>query len=40
MFCLRPLKNASEAAGLAIERQQFIHCAKHYARLSGTSRDA
>ena len=51
VFCLRPLKNASEAAGkeyniilfaagLAIERQQFIQCAKHYARLSGTSRDA
>ena len=37
---LETIENVPKAAGLALERRQFIHCSKHYTRLSATSRGA
>ena len=37
---LETIENVPKAAGLALERHQFIHCLKHYTRLSATSRGA
>mgnify|MGYP001797117356 CR=1 FL=1 len=37
---LETIENVPKADGLALKRQQFIHCSKHYTRQSATSRGA